>query len=182
MQEPADNLSKPDAYERFTSLLVANQPAIMGFICTLLPRVDAAEDVLQKTCLIAWQKFDQFDPETKFSTWACQIAYLEVKNHLRTHRRDRHVFSDAVLQAIAQEMPRENERLAEERRALASCIQTLAHDERDLLKRCYEQGARVSELAEKLDRTANSLYKQLNRVRRRLLACITLRLEEGGVA
>lgn len=120
-------------YERFTSLLVASQPTILGFIRTLLPQTSEAEDLLQKTCLIAWQKFDQFDPDTKFSTWACQIAYFEVKNYLRTKSRDRHVFSDDVLDKIAAESTRDTDRLAEERAALHKCVQALVPEERDLL-------------------------------------------------
>ena len=112
--------SRDRDYEQFTAALVANQPAILGFIRTLMPGQADAEDVLQKTCLIAWQKFDQYDPETKFSTWACQIAYFEVKNFLRTRARDRHVFSDAVLDQLAQETPRDHDRLAAERAALVN--------------------------------------------------------------
>lgn len=181
MQEPKTP-SRDDIYERFTAVLVANQPAVMGFIRTLLPRQADAEDVLQKTCLIAWQKFDQFDPATKFSTWACQIAYFEVKNFLRTSSRDRHVFSDAVLEVLADEGPREVDRLAEERVALTQCVETLKPEERELLRRCYHSEATVPQIAELLSRSANSIYKQLNRVRRRLFACITLRLQQGGVA
>lgn len=182
MQDQADKPTKADAYERFTALLVATQPAIMGFIRTLLPRTEEAEDLLQKTCLVAWQKFDEFDPATKFSAWACQIAYFEVKNYLRTSARDRHVFSDEVLRTLAHEAPRENERLAEERSALHACLKTLAPDESRLLQDCYGAGATVKQVADVLDRTSNSIYKQLNRIRRRLLACITARLREGGMA
>ena len=173
--------SRDNDYERFTAALVAHQPAIMGFIRTLLPRPSDAEDVLQKTCLVAWQKFDQYDASTKFSTWACQIAYFEVKNFLRTSARDRHVFSDEVLSALAAETPHDAERLAAERNALSDCVERLSTDERDLLGKAYSPGQNVRQVAEHLGRSANSLYKQLNRIRRRLLACITLRLEQGGL-
>lgn len=171
---------RDEAYELFTSLLVTNQPAILGFIRTLLPQTSEAEDLLQKTCLIAWQKFDQFDPSTKFSTWACQIAYFEVKNYLRTKSRDRHVFSDDVIDKIAAESTRDQERMAEERAALHKCIESLVPDERDLLAKAYDDGNSVQQIAATLDRSANSLYKQLNRIRRRLYGCIINRLRQGG--
>jgi RNA polymerase sigma-70 factor (ECF subfamily) len=182
MTQASHNSARDADYERFTSLLVANQPAILGFIRTLLPQSSEAEDLLQKTCLIAWQKFDQFDPSTKFSTWACQIAYFEVKNYLRTKARDRHVFSDEVLERLADEAPREADRLAEERAALRRCVAALVPEDRSLLSQAYAPGVTVRDVAAGLDKSANSLYKQLNRIRRRLLACITRRLEEGGAA
>ena len=182
MDQTPNNPSRDQAYERFTTLLVTHQPAILGFIRTLLPQTSEAEDLLQKTCLIAWQKFDQFDPETKFSTWACQIAYFEVKNYLRTKARDRHVFSDEVLEQLAQEVPEDQDRLAEERAALHKCVEKLVAEERDLLAQAYEPGKTVQFIAEALGKSANSLYKQLNRIRRRLYACITKRLGQGGAA
>jgi RNA polymerase sigma-70 factor (ECF subfamily) len=182
MVHPPTPPIRDDTYQRFTSLLVTHQPAILGFIRTLLPQTSEAEDLLQKTCLIAWQKFDQFDETTKFSTWACQIAYYEVKNYLRTKARDRHVFSDEVLDYLAQETPEEQDRLAAERAALHMCVQTLAADERELLSQAYTPDTTVQQIAVKLGRSANSLYKQLNRIRRRLHGCITARLKEGGAA
>lgn len=173
---------RDQAYERFTSLLVAHQPAILGFIRTLLPQTTEAEDLLQKTCLIAWQKFDQFDEATKFSTWACQIAYFEVKNYLRTKARDRHVFSDDVLEKLALQTPEDTDRLAEERVALHKCVESLVPDERDLLAKAYDPGNTVQQIAEHVGRSANSLYKQLNRIRRRLHGCITARIKQGGGA
>jgi len=179
MHEPPTP-SRDDDYQRFTAALVAHQPAIMGFIRTLLPDQSDAEDVLQKACLVAWQKFDQYDPATKFSTWACQIAYFEAKNFLRTSARDRHVFSDEVLRALADETPRDADRLAAERAALHKCVEALVPGERDLLTQAYSPGMTVQQIAERVGKTANSLYKQLNRIRRRLHACITVRLKEGG--
>ena len=179
MSEPQAPTRDAD-YERFTALLVTHQPAIMGFIRTLLPGQADAEDLLQKTCLIAWQKFDQFDPATKFSSWACQIAYFEVKNYLRARARDRHVFSDEVLKQLAQESARDADRLDAERAALHQCLESLVPEERDLLAQAYTPGTSVRQIAQTLGRTANSLYKQLDRIRRRLHGCITLRLREGG--
>ena len=177
---PANNSTRDDAYGRFTTLLVKYQPAILGFIRTLLPQTSEAEDLLQKTCLIAWQKFDQFDPSTKFSTWACQIAYFEVKNYLRTRSRDRHVFSDQLLDQIAEQTTRESDRLSAERAALHKCVESLVPEERDLLANAYAPGMTVPQIAEQVGKSANSLYKQLNRIRQRLHACITKRIEQGG--
>ena len=84
------------------------------------------------------------------------------------------------LQALAAEVPADQERLAQERRALEFCVRTLSREERELLSRCYTEDAKVVDLATRLNRSANSIYNQLNRVRRRLLACITNRLQQGG--
>lgn len=182
MTNQPENPTRDEVYQRFTTLLVSSQSSILGFIRTLVPNITEAEDLLQKTCLTAWQKFDQFEPGTKFSAWACQIAYYEIKNYLRTRARDRHIFSDAVLDSLADEAPREIERLAEERVALTHCLATLEADDRDLLTRSYLQDTQINQVAAQLGRTASSVYKQLNRIRRRLLLCITARIREGGAS
>ena len=155
----ASTPTRDDAYERFTTLLVANQPAVMGFIRTLLPQASEAEDLLQKTCLIAWQKFDQFDPSSSFTTWACKIAYFEVKNHLRTKARDKHVFSNEVLDQLADEIPQDSERLAAERAALHTCVEALVPADRELLAQAYDPATTLQQVAEHVGKTANSLYK-----------------------
>ena len=51
-----------------------HQDRVYGYIVLMLPNRHDAEDVFQQTSLILWQKWDQFDPEQDFLSWACGIA------------------------------------------------------------------------------------------------------------
>ena len=48
----------------------------------LLPNEQDAQDVFQRTSLVLWQKFDQFDSDRDFLPWACGVAHYEVRNFL----------------------------------------------------------------------------------------------------
>jgi RNA polymerase sigma-70 factor (ECF subfamily) len=103
-------------------------------------------------------------------------------NHITKLRRDRHRFPDGLLDLLAEEAIERNEKLEAQRRALAVCIERLSSDERDLLAGCYAEGVTIRAFAERLGRSANVVYKQLNRVRAALLKCVESRLSlEGAV-
>lgn len=60
-----------------------SQHHVLGFVQMLLPSVHDAEEVLQETSIVLWNKWDQYDPERDFVKWACGIARYEVFRYLR---------------------------------------------------------------------------------------------------
>jgi RNA polymerase sigma-70 factor, ECF subfamily len=56
--------------------------------------------------------------------------------------------------------------------ALESCLGKLSETDRSLIRRRYQPGTSVQELAAEIGRTANSLSKTLGRIRRALLECV----------
>jgi RNA polymerase sigma-70 factor (ECF subfamily) len=56
--------------------------------------------------------------------------------------------------------------------ALESCLGKLSELDRSLIRRRYQPGVTVQQLASDLGRTANSLSKSLGRIRRALLECV----------
>lgn len=174
---PAHPSAPADPHEQFTALMARHHSGLMGFILSLVHNWTDAEDLLQQTSVVLWRRFGEFRPATGpdgagFMAWACQVARYHVLNFRRRQTRDRHVFSDETLEALAGEGADDAGALDSERRALDACLAKLDAGSRDLLRRCYEPGALVTRIAEELGRTANSIYKGLNRIREGLLRCI----------
>ncbi len=48
------------ASKDFIRLLLANERRIYAFILSMLPDLTDAEDVLQETSLVLWEKLDQY--------------------------------------------------------------------------------------------------------------------------
>jgi RNA polymerase sigma-70 factor (ECF subfamily) len=91
------------------------------------------------------------------------------------------MFDDALLSLLADERAHEQSVLEARRSALSFCLHTLALEERKLLDARYQRGVTVTALAELTGQPRRRMYNALDRVRRRLLDCITRRLEaEGG--
>ena len=71
--------------------------------------------------------------------------------------------------------------LRRERRALDSCLEKLSDEHRKLVLLPYREPGGVAELAAQTNRSANSLYKLLGRLRYNLRHCVERELAaEGG--
>ena len=75
----------PTSSGEFIRLFLQNERRIYAFIVSLLPDLTDAEDVLQETSVVLWEKFDQFQPGTNFVSWACKIAHFKVLKHFAAY-------------------------------------------------------------------------------------------------
>jgi RNA polymerase sigma-70 factor (ECF subfamily) len=158
--------------DEFVALLGRHQRQLYLYILSLMPRPADAEDVLQDTNVILWNKFDEYRPGTPFATWACQVARFKVLQHLQSSQR-RPVLMDAdLLSQLAEDTQQVSEELEVEQQQLEKCLDQLAAEDRLLILRRYASGQTGKSVAEYLGRPANSVYKSIARIRRQLLKCI----------
>ena len=183
------NLSDPSddrdikAADAFVTLLMEHRHRLFAFILKQLINRADAEDVFQKTSVILWKKMDQFDADNSFFHWACGIAYNEIRNFLKVQRRSRLHFDDELTALLAKEA--RNEEVASESRlhAMRECLNRLSDRQQNILRQCYSGSESITQVAEQLGRERTALYKQLARLRDKLVACIRLHLaNEGGTS
>ncbi len=181
-QLDTDTTMNQPPHEQFVSQLARHHSLIRGFIGTLLPHQTDADDVFQQTCLVLWRKWDTFDDTQSFSSWACGIAFYEVKNFQRVQSRDRHYFSDEILSLIAAQQSTSLPEAEHRQRALQNCIQKLDVENRKLIQDCYHGSHSIKEVAEQTGRSCDALYKKLSRLRLKLMDCMqqTLHSAEMG--
>jgi DNA-directed RNA polymerase specialized sigma24 family protein len=73
-------------YNEFIMEFTRNSRRIYGYIRTLAPDVNDANEVYQNASLVLWNKFESFSPGGNFFSWACQIAIFEIRsNRSRTN-------------------------------------------------------------------------------------------------
>jgi RNA polymerase sigma-70 factor (ECF subfamily) len=169
-------------YEAFVRQFVAREPRLRAFLRTLLPSWEDVDDALQETSIVAWRKFAQFEDGTNFLNWLFAIARFEALKQRRTRARSPLVFSDEVLDLLADEATEETDHLEAERRALGFCLDQLPAAQRELLERSYHPGARLHEVAAQAGRTAAAFYKVIQRLRAALLDCAQRRLRTEGIS
>lgn len=175
MSDPA---SSPK-HEQFMALFVRHEPGIHSFLTSLLADLTDAEEVMQETSMAMWKKFEQFEAGTSFRNWAFQIGRYEAMNFRRKRGRDRHTFSDELVQLLADDAARQAAQLEEERRVLAHCLAKLRSRDRGVLSGCYREGSTIKAYAESVGRTPNAVRKHLAKIRTALSLCVrqTLGLE-----
>ena len=158
--------------ERFVAELTRHHDELLGFVYSLVGNWQDAQDVLQQTSMVLWRKYDQFDPSTNFMDWATRVAFYEAKNFIRQIARDRHYFSDELLQTIAEERAKDVAHCDSRAAALRLCLNKLRAEDRDLLSQVYDRRKAVGDIATAIGVAIQSVYNRLYRLRKRLAECV----------
>lgn len=161
----------------FTSLLSEDRLRIFGYIRTLVPHSSDAEDVYQHVCLTLWNKFDEFDQERSFFSWACGIAFFTVCNHRRKIRLDRHYFDQALIETMSQKREKHLENFNHRIEYLHECLNGLNRADKQLLQKAIFENQSVKEIAKAADKSMQTLYNRLSLLRRELAECISRKLQ-----
>lgn len=170
-------------HESFVKLLREHQGQIFGYILALINNLNDADDLFQRTCLVMWRKFDEFDLDTNFVRWGCAVARLEVLDFLRAHRRKPLLFSDDLQQQLAVlQSEADADAIIERQLALTACLAKLSTTDRSMVEMCYGHDVMVGEAAERLGRSKQSIYNSLRRIRSALLECVRRQAAQEGVS
>jgi RNA polymerase sigma-70 factor, ECF subfamily len=172
---PHNRLDELEKRKLLVSLLARHQRQILGFIHTMVPRIQDAEDIFQETCEVICEKFDSFSPGTDFLAWACEIARWRVRAARTAFARSKITFSDEVVDQLAQTMANMRQELDLRSDALELCLKKLPDRDRDLVTSRYSLGASIEEAAEQNGRSLDAAYKALARIRRVLYDCVSRR-------
>jgi RNA polymerase sigma-70 factor, ECF subfamily len=171
----------PKRYDEFVDLLRLHTNRMLGYLDALLLNRDDAEDLFQETCMVLWQKFDEFKPGTNFLAWALRVADRKVMNFQTTQSR-RSAFTASLRDALIVEIAnRKAEDVADSLAALARCMERLAQGDRKMVTLCYADGVPIPQVADNLGRSSESVYHSLRRIRNGLLDCIHRELKHAGM-
>jgi RNA polymerase sigma-70 factor (ECF subfamily) len=167
----------------FLRLFLQHERRLYAYIVTLLPNRADADDVLQEASLVMWDKFDADRPPADFAAWGCRIAYFKVLDFCKKRQHSRVVFSQAMLDRLAETAIEQADtlQLDERREALAHCTAKLSPQDRDLLARRFADGATTQSTAAEVGRSVDAVYKALARIRQALFDCITRTLRQRGM-
>lgn len=165
----------------FVQLWTASSRRIYAFIFSLLPRWADADEILQETSRTLWEKFDEFQPGTDFTKWACRVAYLKVLEARHQHRRAPLPFSDAFIGAVQGELAEKTETVGLRYAAMLDCLQKLGERDRELIRRRYYAGSTAEGMARDLNRSVPWVYKTLQRIHQALFDCIERARREGNL-
>ena len=177
-----EETSRPEKVRLFLRLFLQNERRFYAYILTLLPNRADADDVLQEASLVMWDKFDAEQPPADFAAWGCRIAYFKVLDFRKKCHRSRVLFSQALLDRLAETAVEQRAalQLDERRDALAGCLAKLSPRDRDLLARRFAEGATTQTTAAEVGRSVDAVYKALAKIRQALFECVTQALATGG--
>lgn len=168
------------ASAEFVTQITRVQRQLHAFILSMVWNATEADDVLQQTNLLLWEKSAEFDASRPFLPWAMQFAQWQALAWLKAHQRrqQRMVIDDDLAKLLTDEAVADERAFDARRNALASCLQKLRPEQRELIARRYEPAASVNALAAAGGVTAKALSDRLRRIRHALLECIQKTIDE----
>ena len=161
---------------KFIAALTRHQPALEAFCHAQLASRHDAQEALQATSVKLWEKAADWNTSTEFLPWAFAVARFTVLSMVRDRKRDRLVFDEDVVLAMAQEAETMAVEFEERREALGNCMQRLKAEQRGILHAHYLTGRTVREIANSTQRSESAVKMILLRLREQLSECIQRQL------
>ncbi len=156
----------------FIQLLTGSQSRIYAYIYSLVFDADQADDILQQTNAVLWEKSSEFEIGTNFVAWSFRIAYFQVLAHRKKQQRDRLVFDDTLLGSIASAASESDAAFESKQRQLRKCLDKLSQRQRECVQRRYDAGANLDAIAADMNLKSNAVKQLLYRARNALHRCV----------
>lgn len=170
------NHPAPAPDPEFIQLLTTNQSRIYAYILSLVFVADDADDILQQTNAILWEKSSDFELGSNFIAWSFRISYYQVLAYRKQQQRERLVFDDNLLEDIAELSCAKSEEYGTKHRLLRQCLENLSDRQRESIRRRYHMGATLETIATETQMTVNALKQLLFRARNSLQRCVESKL------
>lgn len=167
-------MSDDDRTELFLQLLAQHERRLAAYVMTFVSSPADVDDILQETKIRLWRNFDTFETGTNFGAWARTTAFYRMKQFYRDRGKGskRMVFSDDLLERLAEAFEQDAEQRDDRIERLSDCVAKLSANHQQILTLRYGDELVVEELAERIDRTKTATYRVLSRIRLALRDCI----------
>jgi RNA polymerase sigma-70 factor, ECF subfamily len=174
--------ASPPNPENLVLLLTQHQEALFRYIFSLIPSEADARDILQETSLALYRKWEQFDSTRPFLPWAFRFAYLQVQKHREKSARSPLLFSEDIIDLLANERAHLEPVLDERLRLLDACLQKLSPPQKDLVTARYGLRQSAEELMQHFALSRRTLFRNLELLRHQLHDCVTHQLQSEGLS
>ena len=143
------------------------QVRLQRFLGNLVRHPQLAEEVLDDTLLVVWERAASFKGESKLSTWIFAIAYRKAMKALR--RYDAPVeHHDAENQVSHEASPEDAFGHARLHQLLRGAMAVLSPDHRGVVELTYFQDLSYREIAEIMDCPVDTVKTRMFHARRKL--------------
>ena len=167
--------------QEYLRLFLAAERDVLRYVLSIVPNANDAEEIVQQTAVVLWEKFGDYDPSRPFTPWACRFALNVARQWMARQQRWRRLIAgdlaDVLLERRRQLQPVFDARLA----SLNHCLELLPQRHREIVRRYYFGNQDVQTVARELEKGVEAIYKSLQRIRKRLQECVERqqRLEVG---
>jgi len=155
---------------RFAELVREHHRSLLSYAIAMAKSETTARDLVQDSCVVAWQSLEKFDVTRDFATWMRGILRNKWREHCRKYRRET-LLDDETLERMEAVFTEESDSVLFSR--LAECREKLPENMRQAVVACYDEGRTSDEAAVVLETSATALRKRLERARTALRECLS---------
>ncbi len=151
---------------------MSHQKSLYAYILASVHNYADANDILQETATVMWQKFGEFNKGTSFMGWGITISRNLIKKYYNRRKRSRIQFNEPLFEKITETMEKHVEKIDSRVGALKQCTQKLSETGRMLIDLRYNRGMAVKAIANHLNKSVQGMYKAMARLQNALQKCI----------
>lgn len=156
----------------FFSLYNNIQGRLYTYLMMIVHNGSVADDLLQETAAVMWEKFDQFHQGTNFSAWAICIARNMAFEFLRKNKKTKMLLGDDFYDQVSTVAEKASNDFYNRKDALDQCFQKLGSREQKLLRLRYQKDMPVKEISQITGQSASTVYKNMVKIFNLLKVCI----------
>lgn len=165
--------------EQFIREYSACEQDLRFYIASLINNKSDVDDILQETATSIWQHYEERDMGKPFLPWALAFAFNAVRNYRHKQKTREKYFTDELLENMIVVQEKHQSELGAQGLMMQAAIRRLSERERLLIEHRYSSGGTIQDLAQKLGEKPDALYKQLQRIREKLLKTIRLEMKRA---
>ena len=170
-------MSSPN--EAVLRLLLRHRRNLFAYLHAIVRDPGIAEDLFQEVSMVILRRWGEFGEVKDFWALAREIARRQALASLRQDGRNPVLFSTGALDAIDRGFDRVALETPAREEALRQCLKKLPPLWHQMVRLRYWLNCPVSEVAERLVRSENTVSVTLNRIRSRLADCVRGRLRSA---
>lgn len=180
-ENPDPPTPKSRSQQEFLRVFLANEREVLRYVVALVPNLEDAQEIVQQTAVVLWEKFDQYDSERPFAPWACRFALNVTRQWMARQQRWKALLDSGIVEQLASRREQLRSEFDARLVHLDHCLQKLPEEQRALVDGYYFRQIDIATLSEQADRTVEAVYKALQRIRRHLQDCIERSLREEAI-
>jgi RNA polymerase sigma-70 factor (ECF subfamily) len=162
---------KQDLFHR---LLFRNQNRIYAYVLTLIGNYTDADDVMQETISVMWQKFTDFKAGTNFVSWGISISHYKILDYRRNKQKNGKLcqYNNDLLEQFGSEVIKHNVLFDEKFALLRNCIEKLKGQYITVVKLRFQEDLNTTAISNRCGISVANVYQILSRAYSMLISCM----------
>ena len=156
-------------------------PRLYSFILAVVHNAVDAEDILQETAALMWERFDSFEEGTNFGAWAVTIARNKTKEFVRSKKKSQMFFDNNFYEQVSEYSMKSSNNAKDRNDALSFCLNKLSVNNKELLALRFRKSISVKRISQMTGRSLNGLYQSYTLIFAKLRNCINTKIARQDI-